>query len=259
MGIEVAAIVMGGQTELSSNNSGLAPMAQGLVLRDRNGMSSRIVFGLLIAVAGALAQSGPKSVESRSYQSGNYIVTETKTTYYSEAEKAQMRENTNKAIDGVFATKYSEMELTLFSRDRFGRGDSSGYKVNFYMGGGDSLVFEGGLGGGKIDSIVDNGGTPTTVRYRYLGMPFRVSRAMGPVRVAATYEWNWLKYSTEDVDRVVHLDMDGTSTVTAVSHPWHLDLSTVAFRRISLKGGLTAQQIRKPGEFGYYVQAGVMF
>lgn len=53
-----------------------------------------MVIGLVIAIAGAVAKSGPKSVESKSYVSGDYLVTETTTTYYSEAEKAEMRART---------------------------------------------------------------------------------------------------------------------------------------------------------------------
>lgn len=259
LGIEVGAIVQGGRTEYASNNLGLNPTAQGLVLRDRNGMSSRMVIGLLIAIAGAMAQSGPKSVERKSYISGDYVVTETKTTYYSEEEKAQMRANTSKTIDGVFATKYSDMELQLYSRDRFGFGDSSGYKINFMIGAGDSIAFEGGFGFGKVESMVDVAGVPTKLTYKYLGMPLRLSKAAGPVRVGLTYEWNWLKYGTEDEDRQLHMDENANQVAAVTSHPWHLDLSTVAFKRVSLMVGATAQEIKKPTKLGYFLQAGVMF
>ncbi len=259
LGIEVGAIMQGGRTEYASNTLGLNPTAQGLILRDRNGMSSRMVIGLLIAIAGALAQSGPKSVESKSYVSGNYLVTETTTTYYSEAEKAQMRENTSKTIDGVFSTKYSDMELQLYSRDRFGFGDSSGYKINFMIGAGDSLAFEGGFGFGNVESMVDVAGVPTKLTYKYLGMPFRLSKAAGPVRVGLTYEWNWLKYGTEDSDRQLHMDDKMNQVAAVTSHPWHLDMSTVAFKRVTLMVGATAQEIKKPTKLGYFLQAGVMF
>ncbi len=265
LGIELGAIVQSGRTEFASNNLGLSPMSQGIILRDRNGMSSRMVVGLLIAVAGAMAASGPKSVSSKSYVSGDYIVTETTTTYYSEEEKRQMRENTSKAVGSVFASKYSDMELQLYSRDRFGMGDTSGYKLNFYIGSGDKIAFETGFGFGKVDSIVDNAGAPAKLTYKYLGMPFRISSVYkGAVRIGLTYEWNWLKYGVEDVDRQLHMPIDsqgnpGTMMEAQVaSHPWHLDLSTVVFKRVTLMGGVTAQEIQKP-RVGYYVQAGVMF
>lgn len=258
LGIEIGAIVQGGRSEFASNNLGLSPNAQGLILRDRNGMSARMVIGLLIAIGGAMAASGPKSVESKSYVSGDYIVTETTTTYYSEAEKAQMRENTSKAIDGVFSTKYSDMELQLYSRDKFGMGDSSGYKINFYIGSGDKVAFESGFGFGVVDSIVDNAGTPTKLTYKYLGMPFRISGVWGKARLGLSYEWNWLKYGVSDEQRNVQMDANGNAVAQVASHPWHLDLSTIAFKRIALMGGVTAQEIQKP-RVGYFLQAGVMF
>ncbi len=258
LGIEVGAIVQGGRSEFASNDAGLSPSSQGIVIRDRNGLSSRMVIGLLIAVAGAMAQVSPKSVESKSYVSGDYVVTETTTTYYSEAEKAQMREQTSKSIDGVFSTKFSDMELQLYSRDHFGVGESSGYKTNFYVGSGESIALESGFGFGVVDSIVDAGGTPTTVTYKYFGMPFRASVVAGPLRLALSYEWNWLKYGVPRADRLVHMDERGNAVVRTVSHPWHFDVSSIALGRVSLTAGVTAQQIRKT-DYGYYLQAGVMF
>lgn len=258
LGIEIGAILQGGRTEYASNNLGLSPVSQGLILRDRNGMSARMVIGLLIAVAGALGSSGVKSQTSKTYVQGDYIVTETTTTYYTEEEKRQMRENNAKAVAGVFSTKYSDMELQLYSRDRFGMGDSSGYKINFLIGAGDKVAFESGFGFGVVDSIVDHEGTPTKLTYKYLGMPFRLSGVKGPVRIGLTYEWNWLKYGTDDAERQIHMDAAGNAVASVTSHPWHLDVSTVAFKRISLMGGITAQELRKP-HVGYFLQAGVMF
>lgn len=259
IGIEVGVIAGRGATEYGVPRADLAPQIEGLVLRDRNGMSSRMVIGLLIAVGSALAQSGPKSVESHSYISGDYLVTETKTTYYSEAEKAEMREAASDSIDGLFAAPYSDMELHLFSRDRFGRGDASGYHVNFFVGSGKKLALETGFGFGKVSSRVESGGMTTSVDWKYFGMPFRASTVAGPVRLALTYEWNWLKYGVEGSERVVHPGADGNPTITAVSHPWHLDLSTVVLRRLALEAGVTAQQIRRPKELGLTLQAGLLF
>lgn len=259
IGIEVGAIVNAGMSEYGDDYADLAPRAEGLFIRDRNGTSARMVIGLVIAVAGALAESGPKSVESRSYRSGDYIVTERKTTYYSEAEKAAIRANTNKAIDGLFAARYSDFELHVYSRDRFGRGDTSGYKINFLAGSGsDKLGFETGFGFGKADSLVDG----TRVRWKYFGMPFRVTALLGPVRASLTYEWNWLKYGIEDDERFVHTVMDPATSiemreVTTGSHPWHADLSVALLERVALTGGITAQTLRP--ELGYYATAGLFF
>lgn len=259
IGIELGVIVGRGATEYGVPKADLAPQIDGLVLRDRNGTTSRMVIGLIIAVASAMAQSGPKSVESHSYISGDYLVTETKTTHYSEAEKAEMRDAANKSIDGLFAAPYSDMELHVFSRDRFGRGDASGYHLNFFVGSGKPIAFETGFGFGKVSSQVEVDGMSTRVDWKYFGMPLRVSGAAGPVRLALTYEWNWLKYGVEGSERVVHPDENGDPAITAVSHPWHLDVSTVVLGRLALSGGLTAQQIKKPGELGVTLQAGLLF
>jgi hypothetical protein len=259
VGIEIGAIYQGGATEFASNNLGLQPNVQGLVLRDRNGATARMAFGVLVAIAGALAQSGPKSVESKTYRSGDYIIRETKTTYYSEAEKAEMREATSKSIDGLFSARYADFELQLYSRDLFERGDVSGYKLNMLIGtGGDSFAFEAGMGFGKANAIVDDGGMPTRIDYSYFGMPFRASLVTGPLRFALTYEWNWLKYGVEDEERQRIVEMDGTTSTRTASHPWKLDVSTLLLKRIAVSGGITTQ-VLKHHELGYFASAGIFF
>lgn len=254
IGIEVGALIEGGHSQYAYNyGDGLSPDVQGIVIRDRNGMSSRMVIGLLIAIGGAMAASGPKSVESKSYRSGDYIVTETTTTYYSEAEKEEIRRNTSESIDGLFAARFADFELFLFSRDRFGRGDTSGYKTNFLVGDGKSVAFETGFGFGKANSIVDG----TRVTWKYLGMPFRVSGLLGPVRASLTYEWNWLKYGVEDEERFVHVGADMMNEVATTSHPWRVELSTALFKRVAISGGATAQTLKT--KIGYFASAGVFF
>jgi hypothetical protein len=258
-GIEVGAIYQGGRSEFASNQLGLSPDTQGLFIRDRNGMTSRMVIGLVIAVAGALAQSGPKSVESHSYRSGDYIVTETKTTYYSEAEKAEMQKATNDSIDGLFKARYSDFELQLYSRDKFERGNTSGYKANFLVGdGGDNWSFETGFGFGSASSMVDNAGMPTRIKWSYFGMPFRFSGVMGPLRLALTFEWNWLKYGVSAEERQLQMDTMGNAYTRATSHPWHLEASTLLLKRISLAGGITTQALSEH-KLGYVLSAGVFF
>jgi hypothetical protein len=244
----------GGHSQFAYNyGDGLSPDVQGIFIRDRNGMSSRMVIGLLIMIAGAAAESGPKSVESKSYVSGDYLITETTTTYHSEAEKAEIRRATNDSIDGLFAARFSDFELSLYSRDRFGRGDTSGYKTNFLVGEGNSVAFESGFGFGKANSIVDG----TRVTWKYFGMPFRISGLVGPVRASLTYEWNWLKYGVTDEDRFVHQGADTMNEVATTSHPWRVELSTAIFKRVALTGGATAQTLKT--KLGYFASAGIFF
>ncbi len=266
IGIEVGAIINTGMSEYGDDYNNIAPNAQGLVIRDRNGMTSRMVIGLVIAIAGAVAASGPKSVESRSYQSGNYVITETTTTYYSEEEKAQMRENTSKTVGSLFTARYSDFEMHLYSRDLFGRGETSGYKLNFFIGSGsDNYGFETGFGFGAANSLVnDETHLLTNVKWKYFGMPFRATYVKGPLRFSATYEWNFLKYGLKDSpERKLQPEMDeagmptGRGVVTSGSHPWHVDVSTSIFKRVALSAGITAQTL-KP-ELGYYATAGLFF
>ena len=259
-GIEVGAIIAEGHSEFASNNLDLSPSVRGLVIRDRNGMSSRMVIGLALAIASALAQSGPKSVSSTTETVGDYRVTTTTTTYYSEAEKAEMRESSSDAIGGLFAAKFADFELYLFSRDRFKQGDASGYKANLYIG--DiakwGIGFETGFGFGKVNSLVESDGMPVRIHYKYFGMPFRFSGVIGPLRAAFIYEWNLLKYGIENSERQIRTEMDGSLATTTASHPWKLDLSAIIAKRFSVMGGVTTQLISQPKP-GFYASVGFVF
>lgn len=257
-GIEIGVLVERGNTEFASNNNDLAPAVQGLIIHDHNGITARMALGLIIAIGGAIAQSGPKSVESKSYVQGDYLVTETTTTYYSEAEKAQMRDATNSSIDGLFSARYSDFELQVFSKERFGFGDASGFKLNMTAGSGtDHFGVEAGIGFGDVTSFVDRGGMPARIDWKYLGMPFRVTALAGPLRFALTYEWNWLKYGVSKDDRQLHMDVDGNVATRTVSHPFHLEASTMLLSRIAITGGITAQTLST--KVGFTGSLGVYF
>jgi hypothetical protein len=262
--MEVGGIVQSGVGEFASTVTDIAPNAQGLVLRDRNGLTARTVFGILITVASAPAQNGPKSVESKSYREGDYLVTETKTTYYSEAEKAEMRANANEAIDGLFASTNAEFELQVYSRDRWGYGDSSGHKATFLVGNGDAdLVFEAGLGWGDVNSIVHQDGETYALDHKYLGIPFRLSGSFRPLRWALTWEWNWLAHGIDDVDRHPTADpMDpDVERIQVGYHPLHLDLEGAFFGRLFVTGGATVPSVKhiRSGDVGYRASIGLRF
>lgn len=256
-GIELGALAQTGATEYAALDAGLQPDVHGLVLRDRNGITARWVFGLVVALGSAVAQSGPKSVTSTSRDEGNYRITTTTTTYYSDAEKAEMTAQANDSIDGLFDAPYSDFELHVFARDRFGAGNASGYKANLLIGTGKSIAFETGIGFGSVDSIVDAGGTPTRVSYRYFGMPVRLSTVVGPLRMALAFEWNWLSHGVSAEDQQVHLGADGMMEVRTANHPFKFELSTLLLKRIAVSGGITAQRL-KP-DLGYTVSAGLYF
>ena len=149
----------------------------------------------------------------------------------------------------MFALRYSDFELDVFSRNTFGRGDSTGYHTNFLVGGGSpTFGYETGFGFGRVESVVaDAGGMPTHVDWKYLGMPFRLTTIKGPLRFALTYEWNWLKYGVDVTQRVPHVGSDGMTMEATKREP------PVASRRedhgcatCPIGGGVTTQQLSTP-------------
>ncbi|MBK9071971.1 MAG: hypothetical protein IPL79_13350 [Myxococcales bacterium] len=258
MAIELGAISHSGLSEYSTTVGGFGPSAQGVVLRDRNGLTTRVFFGVLVTVAGAMAASGPKSVESNTYVSGNYLVTETTTTYYSEAEKQEMAENTSKTVDGLFKAKYTDFELQIFSKDRLGFGDSNGHKATFLIGGGKKIGFEMGLGWGDVNSDFIRDGQRQLIDHKYLGMPVRLSGAAGPLRLALTWEWNWLAHGLDDAEKQPVDNADGSRSWTVAYHPLHFDVQAAFLGQIYVTGGVTMPHV-KEAEFGYHVGAGLRF
>ncbi len=254
---ELGGIAYAGTGEFSLPEMGLTPNVQGLYWRDRDGLVTRATAGLVIAVSSALAQSGPKSVETRTTVTSDYIITETRTTYYSEEEKAAMRASANNAIDGVFSTRNADFELQVFSRDRFGRGDASGYKMNFYLGtGGKSWAFESGFGIGNVDSNVVKDGVNSVVGYEYIGMPFRLQYAFSKVRTMLQVDWNWMAYSD---DPATKMTSDGRMEYLVRRHPLTAAAQVALFGRVSLMGGLTMPNVGKVSKPGYWVSAGLRF
>lgn len=254
---ELGGIVYAGPSEFSLPELDLHPNVQGLYWRDRNGMVTRVTAGIIIAVGSALAQSGPKSVESNSYQSGNYIITETRTTYYSEAEKAEMRAATASTIDGLFSTRNAEAELQVFARDRFGRGDASGFKLNMVLGGGGRYwAFETGMGFGIVDSLMTVGTAKHSLRYEYLGMPFRLGIGFSKFRALLQVDWNWLAYGDDPLEKTLP---DGTIEHRIVRHPLTAAIQAAIFGRVGLSGGVTMPSASKASAPGYFLSAGLRF
>ena len=259
MAIELGGIMQSGYSEYASPVAGITPGLQGLVLRDRNGLVARSVFGLLIALATAARESGPKSVDTRVYDSGNYRVTETRTTYYSEAEKAQIRQEGSDSIDGLFSMQNSEFELQVYSRDRFGRGDASGYKANFLVGDGSkTMVIEAGLGFGDVDSTVSKNGMPYAINHKYFGVPLRISGAISKFRWSAAFEWNWLSHGLTETESTPSLGMDGITRVTVAPNPLHLDVQAAVLGRLYVSGGVTFPSVKQT-DHGYRLSAGLRF
>lgn len=253
-----------GNTELGAflPDGTLQPGAHALVIRDRHGMTARMVAGILVALSTAMAANSPKRVETREYTSGGYRYRETTTYYRSAEEQREIIESGNATIAGLFKISAAEFELKLYSRDRFGYGDASGYKLNFLYGGkiAESLNLTIGFGWGEVDSEVIRDGLTNRVHYQYLGMPFRLSGATRLFMWQLTWEWNWLGH--RDNDGKFDLqddDMNGIWNVTVSPHPIHLDFYGAVYGQLMGGAGVTMASTDNPTKLGYRLYAGLRF
>ena len=249
-----------GNSQYASSELDATPEVFGVVLRDRHGLTARLIAGIIVAAGAAARASGPKKIESRTYRQGNYRITETKTTYHSQAEKDEIARNANKTIDGLFGVPLADFELELYGRNRFGVGDSVGYKLNVLFGGGgkkSAIAWEIGFGWGNVDSRFDADGTEYAIDHKYFGMPIRFMYATRLFLIRATWEWNWLAHGVDDEERVPTLDMnDNVTKMTIGHHPLHLDVQAAFFGRIYGEAGVTMVRKKK---LGYHVSAGMRF
>ncbi len=257
--IEVGAVQYLGFSEFASTVEGLTPNAQGLVLRDRHGATARVIAGTLIVVAAAFAASQPKSVESRSYRSGKYIVTETTTTYRSPAEREAIMASAAGGASAVFFSDLADFELEAFGRDRYGYGDSSGYKLNMLFGGGSNkLYFEAGFGWGFVDSLVRKGGESYEIEQSYYGIPFRIGGAISKLNWTATWEWNWAGYKEGLKTEAGEPDNQGVRHLEVAHSPLRLEGQIGLFGRIYAQGGVVFPSVKKL-DLGYRLSAGFRF
>lgn len=257
--IEVGGVQYLGSSEFASTVAGLSPNVQGLVLRDRHGATARVIAGTFIVVAAAFAASQPKSVESKSYRSGDYIVTETTTTYRSPAEREAIMASAGGAASGVFFSDLADFELEAFGRDRFGYGDSSGYKLNMLFGGGtNKLYFEAGFGWGFVDSLVNKGGETFEIEQSYYGVPFRIGGAISKLNWTATWEWNWAGHKEDLKTEASDPDMQGVRHLEVAHFPLRLEGEIGLFGRVYAQGGLVFPSVKKL-DLGYRLSAGFRF
>ncbi len=257
--IETGIVSYSGAGAFASTVEGLSPHAQGLVLKDRNGATARIVAGTIILFAAAFAASQPKSVDSESHREGNYIVTTKTTTYRSPAEQKAIMASGAGAASAVFFSDLAEFELEVFGRERFGFGDSSGYKLNMLFGGGSpTLYFETGFGWGFVNSLVDKGAQRYDIEQLYYGMPFRIGGAISKIGWTATWEWNWAGHKKDLQTEAGMPDANGVRHLQVAHFPLQLDAQVGLFGRVYAQAGLVFPSVKK-FKFGYRVSAGFRF
>ena len=256
--IELGMVGNYGQSEYSSIDGGITPAAHGFVLKDRNGTTARVIMATIIVLGAAFSASQPKSVRSESRRQGNYIVTKTTTTYRSPAEQQAIMAGASGAAAGLFMIPMAEFELEVFGKNRFGFGDSTGYKMNMLFGGGDpTFYFETGLGWGDVDSVVNVDGQNIELDHAYFGMPLRVGGAISKLHWTATLEWNWV--AKKQSERQLEMQSSGNMGAKVGYHPFRLDAQMAIFGRVYGKAGVIIPKLSKAKDFEYGYQTSVGF
>jgi len=243
-----------GASQLGVAKEGLQPFVTGLRYSERKGHVTGVFFALLNSVAGGLAASSPKSVES--WRSGNYIIT--RTTYRSEAEKQAMLQATAEASEAMMAAEDQSFDLELYMTSLPGGGEASGYKMNMFFGAelDDSVMLDIGMGFGSVMSRFERDGRETALRMSYWGIPVKLNVAAGPLLLWFQWDWNLLgEWSGHEPNKI--------AAPTAYKKRLtgsHLELgvTTVLFERLMLQASVTTPQIDS-GEFGLRASAGLRF
>ena len=252
--MSLSPFISGGASQLGSTDDGFDPFAVGVRYYERKGFITGMFFALVNSIAGSMAAASPKSVTS--YQSGNWIITET--VYRSEAEKQQMLEDTAAASEAMMNAEDQSFDLEIFSTGLPGGGEVSGYKLNMYFGMelAEFMTLDIGMGFGSVDSRMVRDDRQANVHLSYFGMPFRLNVAGGPFLFHVQWDWNWLGEWTDHGP-----DIEDTATYYKRRSTWsHLELgvSTVIFDRLMLQAGITTPTITS-GDFGYRASVGLRF
>lgn len=243
-----------GASQLGESSEGLEPRLLGLRYTERKGFVTGFFFAVINTIAGGMAAASPKSV--RSYRSGNYIVTET--TYRSEAEKQAMLAQTAAASAAMLDAEDQSFDLEIYSTALPGGGEASGHKLNMYFGISiaDILTLDVGLGFGYVESRFERDGRQVALTHSYLGMPFRLNLAAGPLLIWFQWDWNWLGEWVGYDPGVEATDSSFKKQLTG-SH-LELGVTTALFDRVLLQAGLTTPQITS-GDFGFRASVGFRF
>ncbi|TNF30169.1 MAG: hypothetical protein EP329_14140 [Deltaproteobacteria bacterium] len=243
-----------GPSQLGRASQGLDPRVVGLRYSERKGHVTGVFFALLNSVAGGLAASSPKSVET--WREGNYIVT--RTTYRSEAEKQEMLRQTQEANDAMLAAEDQSADFEVYMTRLPGGGEVSGFKLNMFFGAAlsDSVMLDIGMGFGSATSRFERDGRQTAMQFSYWGMPLKLNVAAGPMLIWFQWDWNWLGTWTD------HSPGERSTATTYQRHNTgsHLELgvTTVVLERLMVQASVTTPEIDSL-EFGFRASVGLRF
>jgi hypothetical protein len=243
----------GGTTDYSAyrNRYGVIPSGMGFRYFERNGIISGTVAALFMAVAGAVAASGPKSV--RTWEDANYRYTET--TYYSAAEQAAIRERSARTSGELMGSKTQSFDLQLYSRNV--GGNTTGWKATMMLGSlleAEDYRLDLGMYFGRTTSAVVHEGKHLLTGSSSVGVPIRFSWAVPLTLLFAEFDWNWNGHGDPKPDVV-----QGTTLAhDSRNMPWRVGASASIFHRLYLEAAVTTPRLTSK-QFGYSTSVGARF
>ncbi len=249
--------VVGGGSDISGWRVGskISPFGMGFRYQERNGFITGTTLGILRMFAGAMAASGPKSVES--WDEGNTRYT--RTTYYSQAEKQAISAAAANSAARMFASPHQGFDLEIYSRNV--GGDASGYRLNMILGGFEMFrgyaLLDLGFGWGSVTAAAADEGKYLITNWSYVGMPFRFSYAAGPVVIFGQWDWNWLGHTRSEKYKATPAK-GTTTTLNTAGFPLRVGASTAIFGRLYLEAVAMTPSVTS-GAFGFSATAGARF
>ena len=242
-----------------STGSSLAVEAVGFRYYERNGFITGTILGILRIFTAAVAASGPKS--STSWTEGNLRYT--RTTYYSEAEKQAMQRSASNSAANMMSSPGQSFDLEIYSRNL--GGDASGYKLTMMMGGmklsGRGARAKGmleiGMGFGSVKSGVASEGKYLITEWDYVGIPFRLTYALGPINLYGLWEWNWLGHSRGAATTGSQVGKN-TRMAQVAGFPLRIGVTAALLQRVYVEAAATTPSPTS-GVFGFVASAGARF
>ncbi len=250
--------VAGGAGEMSGWRSGnpATPFGMGFRYHERNGFITGTVMALFQIMAGAVASSGPKSVNT--WTEGNYRYTQT--TYYSQAEKQRIMDNASNSASNMMSSPNQSFDLEIYSRNL--GGDISGYRATMMLMGFDgpgTSMIDWGFGFGSATAAVAQDGHYLITDWTYFGIPIRLNVPVGPLLLFAQFDWNWWGHSRGDKIEGKQTFAPGTTQmIHTAGFPLRVGASTAVLGRLYLEAVALTPSLTS-GAFGFTAGAGARF
>lgn len=259
--LTASAVYEGGATDYSAFRSSyaIAPRGVGIRYTERNGLISGtlagVLVGLVIAAGGVAKASGPKKVETWETDTRRY----TKTTMYSEDEKAAINQRTSSTASGAggafIGSPTQSLDVVLYSRNL--GGDVSGYHASltfFSFLATETSRLDLGLMFGSVETATQRDGKNLLTGARSLGIPMRYNQVLGPVLTYLHFDWNWLGMREPSP----HLEGKTTLSQDVRNMPWRLGASAAIFHRLYLDVAATTPRLMS-GDLGFSASVGARF